>query len=158
MDGTKRGVPSVSRPAFSGCCASTSLSGGIARNATVVSCHKHTTDAGRLAEHTKLADILLVAVGVPGLIGGEMLRDGAIVLDIGINVVSDPDGRTRMVGDVDTQDALRVARAVSPVPGGVGPITDAWVLHNALLAAERLLGRHDNPDAMRLVEEMASGG
>jgi methylenetetrahydrofolate dehydrogenase (NADP+)/methenyltetrahydrofolate cyclohydrolase len=130
---------------------------GLARNATVVSCHKHTSDAGRLAEHTRLADILLVAVGVPGLITGEMLREGAIVLDVGINVVSDGQGHTRVVGDVDAADALRVARAVSPVPGGVGPITDAWVLHNAVLAAERLLGRHDRPDAMRLVEEMALG-
>jgi methylenetetrahydrofolate dehydrogenase (NADP+)/methenyltetrahydrofolate cyclohydrolase len=127
---------------------------GLARNATVVSCHKHTADAGRLAEHTRLADVLIVAVGVPNLITGEMLRDGAIVLDIGISVVTDGDGRSRVVGDVDTDSALRVARAVSPVPGGVGPITDAWVLHNAVLAAERALGRHDRPDSMRLVEEM----
>jgi methylenetetrahydrofolate dehydrogenase (NADP+)/methenyltetrahydrofolate cyclohydrolase len=131
---------------------------GLARNATVVSCHKHTTDAGRLAEHTALADILIVAVGVPGLITGAMLREGAIVLDIGINVVSGADGRNRVVGDVDTADALRVARAVSPVPGGVGPITDAWVLHNAVLAAERQQGRHDHPDAMRLVDEMRARG
>jgi methylenetetrahydrofolate dehydrogenase (NADP+)/methenyltetrahydrofolate cyclohydrolase len=130
---------------------------GLARNATVVSCHKHTSDAGRLAEHTKLADILLCAVGVPGLIVGEMLREGAIVVDIGINVVTGEDGRTRVVGDVDTEDALRVASAVSPVPGGVGPITDAWVLHNAVLAAERQQGLHDRPDALRLAEEMARG-
>jgi methylenetetrahydrofolate dehydrogenase (NADP+)/methenyltetrahydrofolate cyclohydrolase len=127
---------------------------GLARNATVISCHKHTTDAGRLAEHTRLADILLVAVGVPGLITADMLREGAIVLDIGINVVSDAEGHSRIVGDVDTASALTVARAVSPVPGGVGPITDAWVLHNAVLAAERMLGRHDLPDATRLIDEL----
>ncbi|MGH2850855.1 MAG: bifunctional 5,10-methylenetetrahydrofolate dehydrogenase/5,10-methenyltetrahydrofolate cyclohydrolase [Solirubrobacteraceae bacterium] len=129
---------------------------GLARNATVISCHKHTTDAGRLAEHTRLGDILLVAVGVPGLITADMLREGAIVLDIGINVVTDGEGHSRIVGDVDTASALTVARAVSPVPGGVGPITDAWVLHNAVLAAERLLGRHDLPDAMRLIDEISS--
>lgn len=130
---------------------------GLARNATVISCHKHTSDAGRLAEHTRLADILLVAVGVPGLVTADMLREGAIVLDIGINVVGDGDGRSRIVGDVDTASALTAARAVSPVPGGVGPITDAWVLHNAVLAAERMLGRHDLPDAMRLIDEISPG-
>jgi methylenetetrahydrofolate dehydrogenase (NADP+)/methenyltetrahydrofolate cyclohydrolase len=114
---------------------------GLARNATVVSCHKHTTDAGRLSEHTRLADILIVAVGVPGVITGDMLREGAIVVDIGINPVTGADGRTHLVGDVDFDSALQVAEAVSPVPGGVGPITDAWVLHNAVLAARR--GGHD---------------
>jgi methylenetetrahydrofolate dehydrogenase (NADP+) / methenyltetrahydrofolate cyclohydrolase len=127
---------------------------GLARNATVVSCHKHTADAGRLAEHTRLADILIVAVGVPGLVTAGMLREGAIVVDIGINVVAGDDGRTRLAGDVDTAAALTVASAVSPVPGGVGPITDAWVLHNAVLAAERSGGRLDRPGAMRLIDQI----
>jgi methylenetetrahydrofolate dehydrogenase (NADP+)/methenyltetrahydrofolate cyclohydrolase len=111
---------------------------GLARNATVVSCHKHTAEANRLAEHTRLADVLIVAAGVPGLITGEMVRPGAIVIDIGINPVERSDGSVRLVGDVDYDSVIEVASAVSPVPGGVGPITDAWVLHNAVLAAEHL--------------------
>src|SRR5579872_2391017 len=109
---------------------------GLARNATVVSAHKHTADADRLAEHTRLADVLIVAAGVPRLITGDMVRPGAIVIDIGINPVEDGQGGVRLVGDVDFESVIEVASAVSPVPGGVGPITDAWVLHNAVLAAE----------------------
>lgn len=129
---------------------------GLARNATVISCHKHTADAGRLAEHTRLADILIVAVGVPNTITADMLRPGAIVVDIGINPITGSDGATRLVGDVDFDNALEVAAAVSPVPGGVGPITDAWVLHNAVLAAERAEGLHDRPDAAHLMAQAAS--
>jgi methylenetetrahydrofolate dehydrogenase (NADP+)/methenyltetrahydrofolate cyclohydrolase len=111
---------------------------GLQRNATVISAHKHTYDAGRLVAHTARADILIVAAGVPGLITGEHVRPGAIVIDIGINPVTGPDGKTRLVGDVDTESVQSHARAVSPVPGGVGPITDAWVLHNTVRAARAL--------------------
>jgi methylenetetrahydrofolate dehydrogenase (NADP+)/methenyltetrahydrofolate cyclohydrolase len=113
---------------------------GLQRNATVISAHKHTNDAGRLAHHTREADILIVAAGVPGLITGDMVRDGAIVVDIGINPVEGPDGKIRLVGDVDLDSVLPRAEAASPVPGGVGPITDVWVLHNALIAARALQG------------------
>ena len=122
---------------------------GLARNATVISAHKHTADAGRLAEHTRLADVLIVAAGVPRLITGEMVRRGAIVIDIGINPVTQADGSVRLVGDVDFESVIAVASAVSPVPGGVGPITDAWVLHNAVLAAEHVRATTDDPDAWR---------
>jgi len=108
---------------------------GLARNATVISAHKHTADAGRLAEHTRMADLLVVAAGVPGLITGGFVREGAIVVDIGINAVAQPDGSTKLVGDVDTESVLPLVEAVSPVPGGVGPITDVWLLRNALVAA-----------------------
>ncbi|MHB1835067.1 MAG: bifunctional 5,10-methylenetetrahydrofolate dehydrogenase/5,10-methenyltetrahydrofolate cyclohydrolase [Solirubrobacteraceae bacterium] len=108
---------------------------GLQRNATVISCHKHTSDAGRLAEHTRTADILIVAVGVPGLITGEMVRPGALVIDIGINALEAADGTVTLVGDVDTASVEPVAEAVSPVPGGVGPITDIWVLRNTVTAA-----------------------
>jgi methylenetetrahydrofolate dehydrogenase (NADP+)/methenyltetrahydrofolate cyclohydrolase len=108
---------------------------GLQRNATVISAHHHTYDAGRLAEHTLAADILIVAVGVPGLIGADLVREGAIVIDIGINAVEQPDGSVRLVGDVDTAAVEQVAEAVSPVPGGVGPITDIWVLRNTVSAA-----------------------
>jgi methylenetetrahydrofolate dehydrogenase (NADP+) / methenyltetrahydrofolate cyclohydrolase len=113
---------------------------GLARNATVISCHRETYDAGRLSGHTRAADILVVAAGVPGLITGDMVRDGAIVVDIGINPVPDDHGRVRLVGDVDFDSVAERAEAVSPVPGGVGPITDVWLLHNSLLAAHALCG------------------
>ena len=113
---------------------------GLARNATVISAHKHTADAGRLAEHTRMADLLVVAAGVPGLITGGFVREGAIVVDIGINAVPGPDGTTKLVGDVDTESVLPLVEAVSPVPGGVGPITDVWLLRNALVAARLTRG------------------
>jgi len=108
---------------------------GLQRNATVISCHKHTADAGRLAEHTRMADILIIAVGVPELITSELVSEGTIVIDIGINPVEQPDGSLRLVGDVDRSSVEPVAEAVSPVPGGVGPITDVWVLRNTVTAA-----------------------
>jgi methylenetetrahydrofolate dehydrogenase (NADP+)/methenyltetrahydrofolate cyclohydrolase len=108
---------------------------GLQRNATVISCHRHTFDAGRLREHTLDADLLIVAVGVPGLITGEMVREGAIVIDIGINALRNADGSVRLVGDVDTASVEPLAEAVSPVPGGVGPITDMWLLRNTIDAA-----------------------
>src|SRR4051794_6509592 len=111
---------------------------GLQRNATVISAHKHTYDAGRLAAHTARADILIVAAGVPGLIGADHVRPGAIVVDIGINPVTGPDGTTKLVGDVDTDAVLPQVRAVSPVPGSVGPITDAWALRNTVVAARAL--------------------
>jgi methylenetetrahydrofolate dehydrogenase (NADP+)/methenyltetrahydrofolate cyclohydrolase len=108
---------------------------GLQRNATVISAHRHTFDAGRLAEHTLSADVLIVAVGVPGLIGAELVSEGAIVIDIGINAIEREDGSIRLVGDVDTAAVEPIAQAVSPVPGGVGPITDVWVLRNTVAAA-----------------------
>ena len=109
---------------------------GLARNATVVSCHQYTSQAGRLAEHTLRADILIVAAGVPGVVSGDIVREGVIAIDVGINPVKDPDtGKTRMVGDLDFASVAAKAEAVSPVPGGVGPITDVWLLHNTLTAA-----------------------
>jgi methylenetetrahydrofolate dehydrogenase (NADP+)/methenyltetrahydrofolate cyclohydrolase len=113
---------------------------GLQRNATVISAHKHTSDAGRLAAHTRGADLLIVAAGVPGVVTGDMVREGAIVVDIGINPVEGADGKVRLVGDVDFDSVLPRAEAVSPVPGGVGPITDVWVLRNALTAARALAG------------------
>jgi len=109
---------------------------GLARNATVSSCHKFTQQAGRLADHTVRADILVVAAGVPGLIDGTMVRDGVIAVDVGINPVTDPEtGKTRLVGDLDLESVAAKARAISPVPGGVGPITDVWLLRNTIRAA-----------------------
>ena len=96
-------------------------------NATVIICHSHTRD---LAKHVKSADIVLVAAGQPGLITGNMLRRGAVVLDVGINVVEGG-----IVGDVDFASASPVASAITPVPGGVGPVTNALLLTHVMRAA-----------------------
>lgn len=112
---------------------------GMQRGATVISCDVNTARAGRLREFTRQADVLVVAVGVPGVIGPDDVRDGAIVIDVGINPVAGADGRTRMVGDVDPAVAA-TASALTPVPGGVGPITDVWLLNNTVLAAKLRAG------------------
>lgn len=98
------------------------------RNATVQVCHVFTRD---LAEHTCDAEILVVAAGVPGLIKKEMVRSGAYVFDVGINRVGD-----KTVGDVDFDRVLDVAAAITPVPGGVGPLTVAMLLRQTLQATE----------------------
>ena len=100
----------------------------VREDATVTVCHSRTTD---LASHIKAADIVVVAAGSPGLVTGDMLKPGAVVVDVGINVV---DGR--LVGDVDFESASRVASAITPVPGGVGPLTNAMLLSHLVRAAE----------------------
>jgi methylenetetrahydrofolate dehydrogenase (NADP+) / methenyltetrahydrofolate cyclohydrolase len=112
---------------------------GLARGATVVSCHHFTSEAGRLAEHTRAADILVVAAGVPGLVRGDMVKEGVIAVDVGINPVADEDsGKVRLVGDLEFETVAAQAEAITPVPGGVGPITDVWLLKNTVEAARRL--------------------
>jgi methylenetetrahydrofolate dehydrogenase (NADP+) / methenyltetrahydrofolate cyclohydrolase len=109
---------------------------GLARGATVVSCHHHTSAAGRLAEHTLRADIVVVAAGVPGIVTGAMVKEGVIAVDVGINAVPDPEsGKTRLVGDLDFESVAAKAEAITPVPGGVGPITDVQLLRNTVAAA-----------------------
>jgi methylenetetrahydrofolate dehydrogenase (NADP+)/methenyltetrahydrofolate cyclohydrolase len=97
--------------------------------ATVTVCHTKTRD---LAAHTRRADIVVVAAGSPGLVTGAMLKPGAVVIDVGINVV---DGH--LVGDVDFASAREVASAITPVPGGVGPLTNALLLAHLVRAAQR---------------------
>jgi len=107
------------------------------RFATTTVCHIGTSDAGMLAEHTTGADILIVAVGVPGLIKGDMIKPGAAVIDVGINRVKDPEtGKRKTVGDVAFDEAVEVAGIITPVPGGVGPITTAMLLQSTLRAAQ----------------------
>lgn len=101
----------------------------VKEDATVTVCHSRTED---LAGHVRRADIVVVAAGRPGLIDGSMLKAGATVVDVGINVV---DGR--LVGDVDFASAREVAGAITPVPGGVGPLTNALLLTHLVRAAER---------------------
>jgi methylenetetrahydrofolate dehydrogenase (NADP+)/methenyltetrahydrofolate cyclohydrolase len=103
-------------------------------NATVTVCHRHTRD---LVFHTRRADILIVATGRPGLVTGDMIRPGAVVVDVGVNRVDDPGAprRYRLVGDVDFESAKHVASKITPVPGGVGPMTIAMLLSNTVRAA-----------------------
>ncbi|MQA16741.1 MAG: bifunctional 5,10-methylene-tetrahydrofolate dehydrogenase/5,10-methylene-tetrahydrofolate cyclohydrolase [Pseudonocardiaceae bacterium] len=108
---------------------------GLARNATVLSCDEHSHTAGLLHHYTRHADILIVAAGVPGLITADHIKTGAIAIDVGINPIHNPHTDTiTLVGDLDP-DVTQRAEAISPVPGGVGPITDTWLLHNTILAA-----------------------
>ncbi len=105
----------------------------LARDATVICCHSRTRD---LPAEVAGADLLVVGVGQPGLIRGEWLKPGAVVVDVGINRL--PDGR--LVGDVDFEGAQGRAAAITPVPGGVGPMTIAMLLHNTVLAAAARAG------------------
>jgi methylenetetrahydrofolate dehydrogenase (NADP+)/methenyltetrahydrofolate cyclohydrolase len=106
----------------------------MARDATVSICHAKTRD---LAQYTILADILVVAAGVPGLIVPQMVKRGAVVIDVGINRL--PDGT--IIGDVDFAGVSRKAGHITPVPGGVGPMTVTMLLENTIAAAERNTGR-----------------
>jgi methylenetetrahydrofolate dehydrogenase (NADP+) / methenyltetrahydrofolate cyclohydrolase len=101
---------------------------------TVSIAHIRTTD---LSDRCRQADILVVATGVPGLVRGSWIKPGATVIDVGITRVPTADGKFRLVGDVEFDEALQVAGALSPVPGGVGPMTIACLLANTLNAAER---------------------
>jgi len=107
------------------------------QEATVVSCNKFTEDLVGLC---RSADILVAAVGKPGLIGSDMVKDGAVVIDVGVNRVPGEGGRMKTVGDVAFAEVRERAAFISPVPGGVGPMTVAMLLLNAVEAAERRAG------------------
>jgi methylenetetrahydrofolate dehydrogenase (NADP+)/methenyltetrahydrofolate cyclohydrolase len=102
--------------------------------ATVTICHSQTRD---LAAHCRRADVLVAAVGRPRMITGAMIKPGAVVIDVGMNRVPDGPDAGRLCGDVDFASAAAVAGAITPVPGGVGPMTRAMLLVNTLEAAER---------------------
>jgi methylenetetrahydrofolate dehydrogenase (NADP+)/methenyltetrahydrofolate cyclohydrolase len=109
---------------------------GLERHATVLAAHSRTASSGRLAEATSQADILIVAAGQPGLVTGDMVREGVIAVDVGFHTVVDPaTGSTRFTGDLDFDSVSAKAEAITPVPGGVGPITDVWLVGNTLMAA-----------------------
>ena len=99
--------------------------------ATVTVCHHMTR---QVSVHSRRADAVFVAVGKPGLVTGEMLKPGAALIDIGINRITGPDGMGRTVGDADFDSCTQVAGWITPVPGGVGPVTVATLLKNAVLA------------------------
>ena len=100
-------------------------------DATVTIAHSRTPDLGAIA---RTADILVVAVGRPELITAEMVKPGAIVIDVGMNRVTDDSGKSRLVGDVDFASVQAVAKLITPVPGGIGPMTVAMLLQNTVLS------------------------
>jgi methylenetetrahydrofolate dehydrogenase (NADP+) / methenyltetrahydrofolate cyclohydrolase len=107
----------------------------IARNATVTVCHSHTHD---LPEVIRQADILIAAIGKPEIVRGDWIKPGAAVIDVGINEKPDPTRQKgyRLVGDVNFEEAVQVAGLITPVPGGVGPMTIAMLMRNTLQAAQ----------------------
>jgi methylenetetrahydrofolate dehydrogenase (NADP+)/methenyltetrahydrofolate cyclohydrolase len=109
----------------------------LAESCTVTIGHSRTHDLPAVARR---ADILISAVGRPGLVKRDWIKPGAIVIDVGINRVVAPDGRSRLAGDVAFEEAVQVASAVTPVPGGVGPMTIACLLRNTLTAASAARG------------------
>jgi len=111
----------------------------IGRNATVTVCHSKTRD---LPDIVRQADILVTAVGRPRMVRGDWVKPGAVVIDVGINRVEDPTTKSgyRLVGDVAFDEVKEVASAITPVPGGVGPMTIAMLMKNTLTAAKRRVG------------------
>jgi len=117
------------------------ISLGYERQATVQSVDEWADRTTGLGRHTRAADILIVAAGKAGLIKAEHVNDHAVVIDVGINAATGPDGMVHMVGDVDFESVRARVRAITTVPGGVGPVTDVWLLHNTTIAARLLAGR-----------------
>lgn len=106
----------------------------MAEGATVTVCHHQTRS---VASHSRRADAVLVAVGKPRFLGADMVKPGAAVIDIGINQIEGADGQPIIVGDVDTESVKEIASWVTPVPGGVGPVTVAMFMRNAITAHEK---------------------
>ena len=108
-------------------------------NATVTVCHTRTKD---LAAHTRQADILIAAAGRPNTITADMVKDGVVVIDVGVNRVDDPTKKRgyRLVGDVDFENVKEKASLITPVPGGVGPMTITMLLYNTVESARRAAG------------------
>ena len=113
---------------------------GSSANATVTVCHSATRD---LKEHTLRAEILIVAAGKAKMVTGDMVKEGAVVIDVGINRIADASTKSgfRLVGDVDFEGARARASKITPVPGGVGPMTIAMLLKNTVRAAEQSAAR-----------------
>lgn len=112
----------------------------MAEGATVTVCHHMTRDMSR---HSKKADAIFVAVGKPSLITADILKPGAALIDIGINRVEGPDGKPMTVGDSDYESCKEVAGWITPVPGGVGPVTVSILMRNTIVAAQRLKDHYE---------------
>lgn len=126
------------------------ISLGYEREATVESIDEWADRTTGIGRHTRGADVLIVAAGKAGLIKAEHVSEKAVVIDVGINPRTGADGRVHMVGDVDHASVAPRVRALTPVPGGVGPVTDVWLLHNTVHAARFLAGRPALDDALAL--------
>lgn len=107
----------------------------MAEGATVTVCHHMTRE---VTVHSRRADVVFVAVGKAGLLKGDMIKPGAVVIDIGINVIEGEDGKSKVVGDADYASCQKTAGWITPVPGGVGPVTLAILMKNTVTAAQRL--------------------
>ncbi|CAG4935635.1 unnamed protein product [Colias eurytheme] len=110
---------------------------GLGMDATVTICHRY-TPREQLEMFCRNADIVITATGVPKLIKAEMIKPGATVIDVGITRITDEAGKTKLVGDVDYENVSKIAGAITPVPGGVGPMTVAMLMHNTFQVAQRL--------------------
>ena len=112
----------------------------MAEGATVTVCHHMTKD---VADHSRRADAVFVAVGKPNLITADMLKSGATLIDIGINRVTDEQGKSRIVGDSDFDSCSEKVGWITPVPGGVGPVTVSYLMLNSVSAAQRLKSHYE---------------
>jgi methylenetetrahydrofolate dehydrogenase (NADP+)/methenyltetrahydrofolate cyclohydrolase len=108
-------------------------------NATVTIAHSRTKN---LAEITRKADILIAAIGKPEFVTADMVKPDAVVIDVGINRITDAEGKSRLVGDVDHENVSKVASHITPVPGGVGPMTVTMLLHNTVLSYRKKLEKN----------------
>ena len=113
----------------------------MAEGATVTVCHNMTKD---VADHSRRADAVFVAVGKPNLITGDMLKSGSTLIDIGINRVTDDKGKSRIVGDSDFDSCSKKAGWITPVPGGVGPVTVSCLMRNTISAAQKLKSYYES--------------
>ncbi|MGB9601890.1 MAG: bifunctional 5,10-methylene-tetrahydrofolate dehydrogenase/5,10-methylene-tetrahydrofolate cyclohydrolase, partial [Limisphaerales bacterium] len=109
------------------------------KNSTVTICHSRTRN---IEEHCRRADILIAAIGKAKFVKADMVKPGAVVIDVGVNRISDPTakGGSRIVGDVDFEQVQPIAGKITPNPGGVGPMTIAMLMHNTVKAAQMAAG------------------
>ncbi|XP_004926753.1 probable bifunctional methylenetetrahydrofolate dehydrogenase/cyclohydrolase 2 isoform X2 [Bombyx mandarina] len=108
---------------------------GLGMDATVTICHRY-TPKDKLEAYCRNADIIITATGLPKLIKADMVKPGATIIDVGITRITDENGKSRLVGDVDYEEVSKIAGAITPVPGGVGPMTVAMLMHNTFQAAQ----------------------
>ena len=107
-------------------------------NATTTICHSGSSD---IFKYTKLADVVILAIGAPKFLKSDHIKDGAVIIDVGINRIENSNGESKLVGDADFESLINKVKAITPVPGGVGPMTIAMLVENTVEAAERIIRR-----------------